>query len=99
MIWQYILLISFNGLSRMASASGGYVLDYSAKSAWMSASKINKPTTPADRDPTLTFDKNRHRHFSSNGMDQQEADDKHHCAGYAINGERSRLRSARPQNG
>ncbi|WP_174240675.1 hypothetical protein [Granulicella sp. S156] len=34
----------------------------------------------ADRDPTLTVDKNGHRHFS-NGMDQQEADDKHHHAG------------------
>jgi hypothetical protein len=30
----------------------------------------------ADRDPTLTVDKNGQRHFS-NGMDQQEADDKH----------------------
>ena len=33
----------------------------------------------------------------SNGMDQQEADDKHHRAGDAMNEERSRLRSARPQ--
>ncbi len=36
--------------------------------------------------------------FLSNGMDQQEADDKQHCAGYAMNGERSRPRPARPQN-
>ena len=40
------------------------MLAYSAKSALMSASKINRPTTPADRDPTLTFDKNGQRHFS-----------------------------------
>src|SRR5215813_7793587 len=50
----------------------------------------------ADRDPTLKVDENRHRHFSSNGTDQQEADDKHHRAGYTMNGERSRLRPARP---
>ena len=36
--------------------------------------------------------------FLSDGTDQQEADDKHHRAGYAMNGERSRLRPARPQN-
>jgi hypothetical protein len=36
---------------------------YSAKSALMSASKINIPTTPTDRDPTVTFDKNAQRHF------------------------------------
>ena len=36
--------------------------------------------------------------FLSDGMDQQEADDKHHRAGYAMNGERSRPRPARPQN-
>src|SRR5215467_3917016 len=36
--------------------------------------------------------------FRSDGMDQQEADDKHHRAGYAMNRERSRPRPARPQN-
>jgi len=36
--------------------------------------------------------------FRSDGMDQQEADDKHHRAGYAMNGERSRPRPARSQN-
>jgi hypothetical protein len=50
--------------------------------------------TPADRDPTLKFDKNGHKHFSSNGMDQQDADDKHYRAGYTMNRERSRLRPA-----
>jgi len=35
--------------------------------------------------------------FLSNGIDQQEADDKHHRAGDSMNGKRSRLRSARPQ--
>src|SRR5262249_34550696 len=35
--------------------------------------------------------------FLSNGMDQQEADDKHDRAGDSMNGERSRLRSARQQ--
>jgi hypothetical protein len=35
--------------------------------------------------------------FLSNGMDQQEADDQHHRAGYAMNGERFRPRPARPQ--
>jgi hypothetical protein len=34
----------------------------------------------------------------SNGMDQPEADDNHHRTGYAMNGERSRLRPAGPQN-
>jgi hypothetical protein len=77
MIWQYILFVSLswlepNGISR---SSGVSVLAYSAQSAWMSASKINRPTTPADRDPTLKFDQNRHRHFSSNGLHQQEADE------------------------
>jgi hypothetical protein len=61
-----------NGISRSSAAS---VLAYSAKIAWTSASKINRPITRADRDPTLKFDKNRHRHFSSNGLDQQEADE------------------------
>jgi hypothetical protein len=53
----------------------------------MSASKTNGSTNSgmADRDPTLTIDKNGQRHFVSNGMDQQEADDKHHRAGYAMN--------------
>ena len=66
MIWEYILCVAFNGLSLMpfSRSSGAYVLAYSAKSALMSASKINIPTTPADRDPTLTFGKNGHRHFS-----------------------------------
>jgi hypothetical protein len=36
--------------------------------------------------------------LGSNGMDQKEADDKHRRAGYAMNGERSRFRPARPQN-
>src|SRR5262249_53073818 len=36
--------------------------------------------------------------FRSDSMDQQEADDKHHRAGYAMNGQRSRLRPARSQN-
>src|SRR6516165_6016301 len=36
-------------------------------------------------------------HRRSNDMDQQEADDKHHRAGDAMNGERSRLRPARPR--
>jgi hypothetical protein len=39
----------------------------------------------ADRDPTLTVDKERSEAFLSNGMDQQEADDKHRRAGYAMN--------------
>ena len=39
----------------------------------------------ADRDPILTVDKNGSEAFLSNGMDQQEADDKHHRAGYAMN--------------
>jgi hypothetical protein len=50
----------------------------------------------AGRDPTPTVDKNESEAVLSNGMDQQEADDKHHRAGYAMNGERFRLRPARP---
>jgi hypothetical protein len=38
----------------------------------------------ADRDPTLVVDKNG-QGILSNGMDQQEADDKHQRAGYAMN--------------
>ncbi len=61
----------------------------------MSASRINGPATPAlaDRDPTLTVEE-RSKALLSNGVDQQEADDKHHRAGYAMNGECSRFRPA-----
>jgi hypothetical protein len=50
-----------NGISRCSVA---YALAYSAKSVLMSASKINRPTIPADRGPTLTFDKNGKKHIS-----------------------------------
>ena len=45
----------------------------------MSASKVNRPTSPAcaDRDPFLTVDKNDQRHFSQIAWIQQVADDKH----------------------
>jgi hypothetical protein len=39
----------------------------------------------ADRDPTLTVDKNGQRHFSQMAWIKQEAGDKHHRAGDAIN--------------
>jgi arylsulfatase A-like enzyme len=53
-------------------------------------------TDPARRGGFQTW--TGYEHFSSNGLDQQEADGQHHRAGYAMNGERSRLRPARPQN-
>ena len=63
-IWEHILCVAFNGLIHaIGLSSGAYVLSYSAKSALMSASKINISTTPADRVPTLTFEKNGERHF------------------------------------
>jgi len=52
----------------------------------MSASKTNGSTTPAwliRSDPHGRQE--RPEAFLSNGMDQQEADDKHHRAGYAMN--------------
>src|SRR5262252_10041201 len=99
MVWQYILFVSFHGLSRMASAAvTTHRCSPSRRRArgWRLRRSIDRLLQLID--PTLKFDKNRHRHFSSSGMDQQEADDKHHRAGYTMNGERSRLRPARPQN-
>jgi len=60
----------------------------------MSASKANGPATPTW---LIAIRQGRSKAFLSNGMDQQEADDKHHRAGYAMNGERFRLRPARPR--
>jgi hypothetical protein len=45
---------------------------------------MDRQLSMADRDPTLTVDENGQRHLSPNGMDQQEAVDKHHRAGYAM---------------
>ena len=75
------------------------LLAYSARSALMSASKTNGSPSPAW---LIAIDphgrQERSKAFFSNGMDQQKADDKHHRAGYAMNGDRSRFRAARPQN-
>lgn len=59
----------------------------------LAKSQVQKPNLGHPARSTRTV-----RAFLSNGMDQQEADDKHHRAGYAMHGERSRLRPARPQN-
>src|SRR6516225_2590330 len=54
---------------------------------------------PTNRTRFIAFPEPRpYSRLLSNGTDQQEADDKHHPAGYAMNGERSRLRPTRPQN-
>jgi hypothetical protein len=50
------------------------------------------------REETRHAEQERQKAFLSNDMDQEEADGKHHRAGYAMNRERRRLRPARPQN-
>ena len=59
-MWIYYYLDP-NGTSLISVT---YVLAYSAKNALMSASNINRPTTPVDSDPTLTFEMNGQKHFS-----------------------------------
>jgi hypothetical protein len=52
----------------------------------MSASKTNRPKTPASLIAIRPQGRQeRSEVFFSDGMDQKEADDQHHRAGYAMN--------------
>jgi hypothetical protein len=54
--------------------------------ALMSASKTNRPKTPARLIAIRPQGRQeRSEVFFSDGMDQKEADDQHHRAGYAMN--------------
>src|SRR5215472_15484847 len=93
MIWQYILSVSFNGLSRMASAA------VAADTCSPIRRRARGSRLRRSINRLLQLIAIRRSKFSRTviGFSLQMAwinkrpDDKHHCAGYAMNGERSGL--------